>query len=299
MAAATSRVRQRRRRHDGAPLLPLLLAATALVLLALVPSTAASAVAPGNTLPPPPEDGDDDSFAFATDEAGSAQTGGRWLETLAWSPRAFLMHRFLSDAEADHLVSLARPHMRTSQIVDSKTGKLFASDARTSKGHFLTRAQDAVVARIERRIAAWTQLPPENGETLHILEYSKTEQYRPHFDTFTDDVNVKRGGQRVATVLVYLSDVERGGETIFPDAEPRSLEPAAAARLDDMTERGELSKCAANAPLAVKPRKGDALLFYSLTPGGQPDETSLHASCPVEEGTKWSATRWIREEVFF
>jgi prolyl 4-hydroxylase len=208
------------------------------------------------------------------------------------------MHRFLSDAEADHLISLARPHMKTSQIVDSKTGKLSTSEARTSKGHFLRRGQDAVVSRVERRIAAWTKLPPENGETLHILEYSVTEQYRPHFDTFTDSVNVKRGGQRVATVLVYLATPIRGGETIFPDAEPASLEPAAAAKLDALTDAGELSSCAADAPLAVKPKKGDALLFYSLTPEGEPDGASLHASCPVEEGSKWSATRWIRLEAF-
>ena len=305
--------RRPRRPAAAAPLL--------LLLLLLAPNTASAAgaalgsthaIAPNtkkgaknnnnnhnNPPSPPPEDGDGDSFAFAADEAAAnATTGGRWLETLAWAPRAFLMHRFLSEAEADHLVALARPHMRTSQIVDNKTGKLFSSDARTSKGHFLRRAQDAVVDRVERRIAAWTKLPPGNGETLHILEYSKTEQYRPHYDTFTDSVNVKRGGQRVATVLVYLSDVTKGGETIFPDAEPRSLEPDAAGRLDALTDAGLLSKCAADAPLAVRPRKGDALLFYSLTPWGEPDGASLHASCPVEEGVKWSATRWIREGAF-
>jgi prolyl 4-hydroxylase len=292
MAAMAAMARRRR------VLLPILLLA-----VAFTSSASAAGSAPQSTqsitTTSPPEDGDGDAFTFALDElSANATAGGRWLETLAWSPRAFLMHRFLSEAEADHLVALAKPFMRTSQIVDSKTGKLFASQARTSKGFFLKRAQDAVVERVERRIAAWTKLPPENGETLHILEYDKTEQYRPHFDTFTDSVNVKRGGQRVATVLVYLSDVTRGGETIFPDAEPRSLEPAAAARLDAMTDAGELSKCAADAPLAVKPRKGDALLFYSVTPSGEPDEASLHASCPVEEGTKWSATRWIREDKF-
>lgn len=301
MAAAMAAAMARRRR--ALSLLPILLLAAALLTSR---GASAAASAPKSTqsittaTSTPPEDGDGDAFTFALDErsANATGAGGRWMETLAWSPRAFLMHRFLSEAEADHLVALAKPFMRTSQIVDSKTGKLFASEARTSKGFFLKRAQDAVVERVERRIAAWTKLPPENGETLHILEYDKTEQYRPHFDTFTDSVNVKRGGQRVATVLVYLSDVTRGGETIFPDAEPRSLEPAAAARLDAMTDAGELSKCAADAPLAVKPRKGDALLFYSVTPSGEPDEASLHASCPVEEGTKWSATRWIREDRF-
>jgi prolyl 4-hydroxylase len=47
----------------------------------------------------------------------------------------------------------------------------------------------------------------------------------------------------------------------------------------------------AQAGLAVKPRVGDALLFYSLTPDGGKDKLSLHAGCPVIKGEKWSATK--------
>lgn len=49
---------------------------------------------------------------------------------------------------------------------------------------------------------------------------------------------------------------------------------------------------------AVKPRKGDALLFYSLHPNSSPDEESLHQGCPVIEGEKWSATKWIHVSSF-
>jgi len=45
--------------------------------------------------------------------------------------------------------------------------------------------------------------------------------------------------------------------------------------------------------LAVKPSKGDALLFFSLHLNGTTDEMSLHGSCPVIEREKWSATKWI------
>lgn len=48
----------------------------------------------------------------------------------------------------------------------------------------------------------------------------------------------------------------------------------------------------------VKPRKGDALLFYSLLPSAIPDPQSLHAGCPVIEGEKWSATKWIHVDSF-
>lgn len=48
----------------------------------------------------------------------------------------------------------------------------------------------------------------------------------------------------------------------------------------------------------VKPRRGDALLFFSLHPTAVPDENSLHAGCPVIEGEKWSATKWIHVDSF-
>lgn len=66
---------------------------------------------------------------------------------------------------------------------------------------------------------------------------------------------------------------------------------------DKPTNTSGLSKCAQKG-IHVKPRRGDALLFYSLTPEGGKDESSLHASCPVVTGDKWSATKWIRQRTF-
>ena len=44
--------------------------------------------------------------------------------------------------------------------------------------------------------------------------------------------------------------------------------------------------------LAVRPRAGDATIFWSLRPDGTFDYKSLHGSCPVLRGEKWSATKW-------
>lgn len=49
---------------------------------------------------------------------------------------------------------------------------------------------------------------------------------------------------------------------------------------------------------SVKPRKGDALLFFSLNLDATTDTNSLHGSCPVIEGEKWSATKWIHVSDF-
>lgn len=50
--------------------------------------------------------------------------------------------------------------------------------------------------------------------------------------------------------------------------------------------------------IAVKAQKGDALLFFSLNLDATTDERSLHGSCPVIAGEKWSATKWIHVRSF-
>uniref|UniRef100_A0A0D6R4C7 procollagen-proline 4-dioxygenase n=1 Tax=Araucaria cunninghamii TaxID=56994 RepID=A0A0D6R4C7_ARACU len=206
---------------------------------------------------------------------------------LSWNPRAFLYKNFLTDEECDHLIELARGKLEKSMVADNDSGKSVMSEIRTSSGMFLSKGQDEIVARIEDRIAAWSFLPKENGEAMQILHYEHGQKYEPHFDFFHDKVNQAMGGHRIATVLMYLSDVVKGGETVFPNAESRNSQPK-----DD-----SWSECAKQG-YSVKPNKGDALLFFSLHPDATTDETSLHGSCPVIEGEKWSATKWIHVRAF-
>lgn len=48
----------------------------------------------------------------------------------------------------------------------------------------------------------------------------------------------------------------------------------------------------------VKPRQGDALLFWNTHANGTIDKHSLHGGCPVVEGMKWAMTKWIRNKCF-
>ena len=59
----------------------------------------------------------------------------------------------------------------------------------------------------------------ENAESIQVLRYEIGQKYDAHFDYFHDKNNVKCGGQRFVTVLMYLTDVKKGGETVFPNAE--------------------------------------------------------------------------------
>lgn len=44
----------------------------------------------------------------------------------------------------------------------------------------------------------------EHGEGLQVLHYEVGQKYEPHYDYFQDEFNTRNGGQRIATVLMYL-----------------------------------------------------------------------------------------------
>ncbi|GMH20524.1 hypothetical protein Nepgr_022365 [Nepenthes gracilis] len=212
------------------------------------------------------------SFGRRVLERGTVlgERGEQWVEILSWDPRAFIYHHFLSKEECEYLINLAKPHMAKSTVVDSKTGRSKDSRVRTSSGMFLKRGRDKVIRDIEKRIADFTFIPVEHGEGLQVLHYEEGQKYEPHYDYFLDEVNTKNGGQRIATVLMYLSDVEEGGETVFP---------ATKGNISSVPWWNELSECAKKG-LSVKPKMGDALLFWSMKPDATLDPSSLHGGCP-------------------
>uniref|UniRef100_A0A1D1ZRX9 procollagen-proline 4-dioxygenase n=1 Tax=Auxenochlorella protothecoides TaxID=3075 RepID=A0A1D1ZRX9_AUXPR len=208
------------------------------------------------------------------------------VEQVSWEPRAFVFHNFLSDAECDHLMHKANSTLTPSTVVDSRTGGSMASTVRTSSGTWFSKGADDIIDAIEQRIALVTMIPAENGEGLQVLKYVNGQEYKAHTDYFHDSKNsdAVHGGNRLATMLMYLTTPEEGGETVFPYGLPKREGP-------------EWSACARQG-LAVKARRGDAIFFYGMKPDGSLDMKSTHASCPTLAGEKWSATKWMHVSEF-
>ncbi|MDI9854457.1 2OG-Fe(II) oxygenase [Comamonas sp. 17RB] len=187
-------------------------------------------------------------------------------------PRIVLFGNLLSADECDAIVAAARPQMARSRTVETRTGSEEINADRTSQGMFFVRGQTPEVARLEARLAKLLQWPLENGEGLQVLHYGPGAEYKPHHDYFDPAepgtaTIVRRGGQRVGTIVIYLNDPEEGGGTSFPEAR-----------------------------LRIQPRKGNAVFFSYAQP--QAHTLTLHGGDPVLRGEKWIATKWLREREF-
>ncbi|TYG49853.1 hypothetical protein ES288_D10G127300v1 [Gossypium darwinii] len=163
---------------------------------------------------------------------GSVLEMKRGTSSVPFDPTRVTQLSWHPSEECDHLITLAKDKLEKSMVADNESGDSIESEVRTSSGisnayvvSFISHVKDEVVADIEARIAAWTFIPAENGESMQILHYENGQKYEPHFDYFHDKANQELGGHRIATVLIYLSDVESGGETVFPNAEGKLSQP--------------------------------------------------------------------------
>ena len=187
-------------------------------------------------------------------------------------PRVVVFGGLLSHEECDALMAEAAPRLARSETVENVSGGSEVNASRTSDGMFFERGQSPLITRIEQRVAALLNWPLENGEGLQILRYRPGAEYKPHHDYF-DPVHsgsatiLKRGGQRVGTLVMYLNTPTRGGGTTFPDV-----------------------------GLEVAPVKGNAVFFSYDKP--HVSTRTLHGGAPVLEGEKWVATKWLREGIF-
>ena len=195
----------------------------------------------------------------------------RVLMALA-SPRVVVFGDLLSETECAELIDLARERLVRSETVEVETGSSTVNEARTSDGMFFDPGEFPVCARVEKRIASLLGWPLENGEGLQILRYGPGAEYKPHYDYFDPaepgtPTILKRGGQRVASLVCYLNTPAAGGATVFPDA-----------------------------GLDVAPVRGNAVFFsYDRA---HPSTRTLHGGAPVTAGEKWVATKWMREGRF-
>ena len=268
------------------------------------------------------------------------------LETISQEPKIFRVYNFFSEEESSELIDNALAATDDEyRLKRSSTGaKGYNLDTyRTSENAFDTNSK--VALRLKRRAFDLLGIFPYDetlADGLQILRYNQTTAYIDHLDWIEPmlgsdhnwDSTSDEGTNRYATILLYLTDVTDGGETLFSKAHPASIayvkgqqvdsdqvpfvvdgpntvkdsltlsedeEATATSYLNERNithlfpdgswQRKMVGKCRSR--LALKPRRAEAILFYSQFPDGSPDRLSLHAGCPVLEGEKWAANLWV------
>ncbi|MGY3715789.1 2OG-Fe(II) oxygenase [Sutcliffiella cohnii] len=177
-------------------------------------------------------------------------------------PLVVILGNVLSDEECDELIKLSKDRLEHSKVANS----LKVNELRTSSSTFLPEGENEIVARVEKRISQIMNIPVEHGEGLQILNYKIGQEYKAHFDFFTSKSG-KVQNPRISTLVMYLNDVEEGGETYFPKLK-----------------------------YSVSPQKGMAVYFEYFYNDQTLNELTLHGGAPVTVGDKWAATQWMRRQ---
>ncbi|CAO2174799.1 unnamed protein product [Urochloa humidicola] len=207
------------------------------------------------------------SLEFAFDPSKSKR--------LLWHPRVFLYKGFLSDMECDHLISMARSKKESSLVVAAAATSSSQNNTDESIKMYMADSKDTIVSKIEDRISIWSFLPKDFGESMQILKYEVNKSGYNYYESQSSS-----GNDRLVTVLMFLSDVKRGGETVFPKSELKG----------NKVEQGVPPECAG---YAVQPVKGNAIMLFNLKPDGVVDKDSQYEVCSVLEGEEWLAMKHI------
>ena len=197
------------------------------------------------------------------------------VEITRRDPMLLQIRHFLSDEEAEHLKVLGHPMMDRSTVMNDEEAELHDVDqSRTSYSAFLNAAHDKVVQCIEERAAKFAQVDVNQTEPVQVVRYRKGQQYLPHYDYFSRDVekNLVPGGQRLLTFFVYLNTVDPryGGTTAFPEL-----------------------------GLEVPAVKGTATFWYNMDSQGNDDPRTLHGGSEVKGDVfKYGLNMWVHEHAY-
>jgi len=158
-------------------------------------------------------------------------------------------------------------------LAGDQYGGVQVQEARTALAHiFKMLDSDLVIAAMQQRAAKLTGLPVDHHEPPQAISYVVGQKHDSHYD-FLDPQDaaavLDKMGQRVTSILTYLTTDFEGGATRFP--------------LIGLEFKGK--------------NRGDAIVFSNVTPYGDPDTRTLHAGLPPTSGRKWVLAQALRNRV--
>lgn len=184
------------------------------------------------------------------------------MELLSEKPEVFVIDNFIERDLCEALIEWIAPNLIPSTVLDPITSQRIQSDYRNSY-QWQPRELAPVAVEIAQKVYDAFGLDKSQFQTPQFLRYEKGQYYKPHYDHYITQSNKDTvGHQRVRTFVIYLSDVDAGGETYFPKLK-----------------------------FGVAPQVGRLLSFRYDYDSATNDQT-LHEAKPIKQGIKYALTLW-------
>jgi prolyl 4-hydroxylase len=201
------------------------------------------------------------------------------LRLIHQSPPVLAIDNYLAPEQCLEVQEVVIPPPNTNQQqqqqavqVNSATFSPLAQSKRTSTSWFCHYAQVPIMLAKTNHMLG---IPLEVMEEPQIVRYKTGQEFSWHLDE-VPKAQLENGGQRLATLLIYLNTVQEGGGTIFRDLKDRD-----------------------GNPLTMRPVQGSALLFFPADANGKPDDRTLHKGEVVTlDDEKWIIQMWIHERQY-
>lgn len=176
----------------------------------------------------------------------------------------YVLDNFLNTDECQQIIDIIKSKKLPSTLSSSEEDKLF----RTSSTCQLGQMESDLIKDIDLRICKVMGIDPSYSEVIQGQYYEIGQEFKPHTDFFEANEIENHGsqmGQRTYTFMIYLNDVEAGGETVFPKLEQ-----------------------------SITPKLGTAVIWNSLNSDGSTNHNTLHHAMPISSGYKAVITKWFR-----
>lgn len=179
-----------------------------------------------------------------------------------------IIDNFLTSQECDNLID----YSRSQQFIISETLSEYGNvtnDYRNSKQFWIADKDNKIAKKISDFCEYILDLPKKNMEYLQFVKYDVSGYFKEHYDAEADKTKNNNIKDRAHTFIVYLNNVEEGGETRFPLLDKN-----------------------------IKPKKGMAIYFKTLLSNGELLKKSLHQGMPIIKGEKYIINKWIHLNQF-
>ena len=182
----------------------------------------------------------------------------------------FEIDNILSSEECDDLIKYTKNKTLSESTIFNNYGNIINNKTRISKTTWFELNENDIISKCSNIAKKITNKTDNNLEKIQLVYYPVGGYFKSHYDATKNTKMNTYVTSREYTLLIYLNDVEEGGETVFPKLN-----------------------------LEIKPKKGKGIFFRTLDKNDEIIPESLHGGKPVIKGEKWICNNWIHNKIIY